>query len=65
MGRTAVTSGQDDAIHNGLDGRTGEEAEGFLTMVLPELGGRVLKARRIDYRKLGVRGSELSEGIAS
>ena len=40
VGRAAVTSGPDDAIRNGLDGGTGKEAEGFRTMVLPELGGR-------------------------
>ena len=50
MGRTAVTSGPDDAIGNGLDGGTGKEAEGFRTMVLPELGGRE------------VRGSKRSQG---
>ena len=39
-GRTAVTSGLDDAIRNGLDGGTGKEAEGFRSMIPPELGGR-------------------------
>ena len=40
VGRTAVNSEPDDTIRNGLDGGTGKEAEGFLTMGLPELGGR-------------------------
>ena len=43
VGRTAVTSGPEDAIRNGLDDGTGKEAEGFRTMVLPELGGREVK----------------------
>ena len=43
-------SGPDDAIRNGLDGGTGKEAEEFLNMVLPELGGRE------------VRGSKRSQG---
>ena len=40
VGRTAVTSGPGEAIRNRLDGGTGKEANGFRTMVLPELGGR-------------------------
>ena len=31
---------------NGLDGGTGKEAEGFLTMVLPELGGREVRGSK-------------------
>ena len=50
VGRTAVTSGPDDAMGNGLDEETGKEAEGFLTIVLPKLGGRE------------VRGSKRSQG---
>ena len=38
VGRTAVTSWPDDAMGKGLDDGTGKEAEGFLTMVLPEFG---------------------------
>ena len=40
MGRTTVASGTDDTMDNGLDEGTGEEAEGFPTIVLPKLGGR-------------------------
>ena len=40
VGRTAVISGPDDAMGNGLDDGTGKEAAGFLTMVLPDLLGR-------------------------
>ena len=43
VGRAAVASGPDDAIRNGLFDGTGREAEGFLTMVLPDLGGRVVR----------------------
>ena len=50
VGRTAVASGADDAMGNGLDDGTGKEAEGFLTMLLPKLGGRE------------VRGSKRSQG---
>ena len=39
-GRAAVASAPNDAILNGLDHGTGKNAEEFLTMVLPDLGGR-------------------------
>ena len=38
MGRTAVASGLDDAMGNGLDDGTGKKAEGFLTMVYQRWG---------------------------
>ena len=49
MGRTAVASGPDDAIRNGLDEGTGKEAEGFLTIVLPDLGGREVRGTKNEY----------------
>ena len=52
VGRTAVTSGPDDEMGNGLDEETGKEAEEFLTIVLPKLGGR--EVRGPSVRKEGI-----------
>ena len=51
VGRTAVTSGPEDAICNRPDGGTGKEAEGFRTMVLPELGEREVKGSKRSQGK--------------
>ena len=46
VGRAAVASGPDDAIRNGLVDGTGKETKGFLTMVLPDLGGREVRGTK-------------------
>ena len=51
MGRAAIASGPHDAIRNGLDDGTGKEAKGFLSMVLPDLGGREARgSKRLQGR---------------
>ena len=46
VGRTTVALGTHDAMGNGLDDGTGKEAEGFLTMFLPKLGGKEVRGSK-------------------